>query len=174
MAPNERDAETATDRFVSITRVYDAPRELVFKAWTEPERLVRWYAPRGCTTLDCRVDLRVGGAFHYGIRNPEFGDCRCRGVYLEIVEPERIVFELGFDEEAGGPAVPPHIEAEADWPRKTVVTVEFAERDGKTVLTLHQTVRESIARRTGALPSWYQMLDRLAELLATPTAAATP
>jgi uncharacterized protein YndB with AHSA1/START domain len=158
--------EQTTDRQIVITRVFNAPRELVFKAWTDPEHLKRWYAPRGCTIHIATMDLRQGGVFHTCIRNPKFHDCWCKGVYREIVVPERIVYTMAVADEKGNLVEPADAGMDPDWPRETIVTVTFAEHEGKTKVTLHQTVLESLAKRTGAHPSWIEMLDRLAEDLA--------
>jgi len=151
---------------VVITRVFDAPRELVFKAWTDPEHLERWFAPRGCAVTFKQIDLRQGGSFHSCIRTPDGHDCWCRGVYREIVEPERIVYTMAVSDEQGNLIDPVDAGMDPDWPRETIVTVTFAEQEGRTRLTLHQTVLESIAKRTGAYPSWIEMMDRLDEELA--------
>jgi uncharacterized protein YndB with AHSA1/START domain len=82
------------------------------------------------------------------------------------VPPERIVFSMCIADEQGNTLGPVEAGMDPDWPRETTVTVTFAEQQGKTRLTLHQTVLESLARRTGAYPSWLNMLDRLAGLLA--------
>ena len=159
-------AEERSGGQVLITRVFDAPRELVFKAWTDPEHLVRWYAPRGCTIYFRELDIRPGGAFHSSIRTPDGHDCWCKGVYREIVAPERIVYTLAVADAEGNLVGPTDVGMDPDWPRETILTVTFAEHQGKTELTLHQTVAESLAKRTGAHPSWIEMLDRLAEMLA--------
>jgi uncharacterized protein YndB with AHSA1/START domain len=159
----ERPVTEPSGRMVFITRVFDAPRDLVFKAWTDPEQLVRWYAPRGCTIHFSRIDLRQGGAFHSRIRTPDGHDCWCTGVYREIVAPERIVFTMVAADENGKPVEPAEVGMDPEWPRESVVTVTFAELGRKTELTLRQTVSESLAKRTGAHPSWIEMLDRLAE-----------
>ena len=151
------------EKEVVITRVFDAPRELVFKAWADREHLMRWYAPKGCTIRISTIDFRPGGVFHHCIRNPKFGDCWCKGIYREIVVPECIVYTLALADEKGNLVDPADVGHDPDWPRETTVTVTFAELEGKTKLTLHQTVLESIAKRTGAHPSWIEMLDRLAE-----------
>jgi uncharacterized protein YndB with AHSA1/START domain len=151
---------------VVITRDFDAPRELVFKAWSDPEHLMRWFAPKGCTTHFSKMDFRQGGVFHSCIRNPRVHDCWCKGVYREIVVPERIVYTLAVSDENGNLVEPVDVGMDQDWPRETIVTVTFAEHEGRTKLTLHQTVLESVAKRTGAHPSWIEMLDRLAEDLA--------
>src|SRR5258706_1802173 len=92
--PSTPASETAMEREVVITRVFDAPRELVFKAWTDPERLKRWYAPKGCTTQFLKLDFRQDGTFHSCIRSPEGHECWCKGTYHEIVVPEKIVFTV--------------------------------------------------------------------------------
>ena len=71
-------------RTLRIERMFDAPRVLVFDAWTRPEYLMQWYAPRGCTIQLVKLDARPGGRFHWCIHNPSFGDCWCVGVYQEI------------------------------------------------------------------------------------------
>jgi uncharacterized protein YndB with AHSA1/START domain len=159
-------APAATDREVLITRVFDAPRELVFQAWTDPGQLPRWFAPRGCTIDFAALDLRPGGSFHSCIHTPDGHDCWCKGVYREIVAPERIVFTMAIADEQGNLLGPVEAGMDPDWPRETVVTVTFAEQGNQTKLTLHQTVSESLAKRTGAHPSWIEMLDRLGEGLA--------
>lgn len=156
----------ATAREVVITREFDAPRELVFRAWTHPEQLRRWYAPDGCAIHFKRIDVRPGGMFHSCVRTPDGHDCWCTGVYREIVAPERIVYTLTIADEQGNAVGPTDVGMDPNWPRETTVTVTLAERDGRTTLTLRQTVPESLAKRTGAYPSWIQMLNRLADELA--------
>jgi uncharacterized protein YndB with AHSA1/START domain len=151
---------------VLITHVFDAPRAMVFKAWTDPEHLQRWFAPRGCTLRLAKTDIRPGGAYLCCIRTPDGHDCWCMGVYREIVAPERLVFTMAVADANGNPAEPAQMGMDPDWPRETTVTVTFAEDGGRTRLTLHQTVAEALAKRTGAHPSWLDMLDRLDEDLA--------
>jgi len=127
--------------------------------------LKRWHAPKGCTTHFSRIDVRQGGVLHSCIRSPDGHDCWCKGVYREIVAPERIVYTLAIADEKGRSVEPADVGMDPDWPRETIVTVTFAEHEGRTTLTLHQTVSESLAKRTGAHPSRVEMLDRLAEQL---------
>jgi uncharacterized protein YndB with AHSA1/START domain len=157
---------TATDRDVLISRVFDAPRELVFRAWTDPVQLPRWYAPNGCSIEFKKLDVRPGGTFHSCIRTPDGHECWCTGVYREVVAPERIVYTLVIADAAGNTVGPADVGMDPDWPRETVLTVTFDDLGGRTRLTLHQTVSETVAKRTGAHPSWLQMLDRLAGELA--------
>ena len=155
----------ATDKQVVITRVFDAPRELVFRAWANPDHLMRWFAPRGCTLHISKMDFRPGGSLLTCISNPKFGDCWCKSVYHEIIVPERIVCTMAIIDAEGNSIEPAAVGHDPEWPRETTLTVTFAEDHGKTKLTLNQTVSESLAKRTGAYPSWIQMLDRLAEEL---------
>jgi uncharacterized protein YndB with AHSA1/START domain len=162
-----REAATEAARDVLITRDFDAPRDLVFRAWTDPDRLARWHAPRGCTIEYRAIDVRPGGSFHSCIRTPDGQECWCVGTYLEVDEPGRIVYTLALSDEDGGPVDPADASKDPDWPRETTVTVTLEDLGGRTRLTLHQTVSEDLAKRTGAHPSWLQMLDLLAEDLAT-------
>src|ERR1700674_4869075 len=90
-ASNARSSATTTA--VVMTRIFDAPRKLVFEAWTKPERLARWFGPKGFTMPICEMDFRPGGAFRFVMRGPDGKDYPFDGVYLEILEPERIVFK---------------------------------------------------------------------------------
>lgn len=162
-----RVADRSAAGTVKIERVFDAPRELVFEAWTKPELLLQWYAPHGCTIHFEKIDVRPGGRFHSCIRNPRFGDCWCVGVYREIVQPERIVYTLATADREGNEIEPAQAGHDPRWPRETLVTVTFAEVRGGTKLTLEQSVAESLAKHTGAHPSWLEMLDRLAALVTT-------
>jgi uncharacterized protein YndB with AHSA1/START domain len=159
-------ATNAGKRELVITRVFDAPRELVFKAWTEPEHLMRWWGPKGFTMPLCKVDLRPGGVIHFCMRSPEGHDIWCKGVYREIVEPERIVVTDSFSDEKGNTVPPAQYGLSPDWPAESLMTVTFAEDEGKTKLTLHLGVSESLAKRQGADVGWAETLDRLAGYLA--------
>jgi len=155
-----------SDREVSITRVFDAPRELVFQAWTDPAMLARWFAPHGCSIEFAQAEPRPGGRFHSCIRTPDGQECWCKGDYLEVTPPERLIFTMIVSNAQGESLSPLEAGMDADWPQETRLTVTFVEQDGRTTLTLQQTVSEALAKRTGAHPSWLQMLDRLAESLA--------
>ncbi|MBS1598898.1 MAG: SRPBCC domain-containing protein [Bacteroidetes bacterium] len=152
----------ANDKDVLITHHINAKPETVFKAWTNPELLARWFAPDGCDVIIKDMDARKGGSFQYCIKNPKFYDCWCIGIYLEFIKPEKLVFSLEFADEQGNPAKPPVEKGmDPEWPEKTIVTVTFSKHEGGTRITLHQTVSEKIAKKTGAHPSWIQMLNRL-------------
>jgi len=119
-----------------IARVFDAPRELVFKAFTEVEHLKRWWGPRGFEWVSAKLDLRTGGNFHYCMRAPTGPEMWGKFVYREIAPPERIVFVNSFSDAEGGIAPNPWI---PDWPREVLNTVTFTEREGRTTITMHGT-----------------------------------
>lgn len=153
-------------KHVLITRTFDAPRALVFSAWASAERMVRWFAPSGCTIEYRRYEFRAGGAIHSCIRTPTGYTCWVIGTFKELVPNERIVMTMIMSNERGEPVNPADIGMDPSWPAETTVTITLAEHAGKTTLTLHQNVDETLAKRTGAHPSWLQMFDRLAELVA--------
>jgi uncharacterized protein YndB with AHSA1/START domain len=157
--------ESSDDALV-IVRIVDASRELVWKAWTEPEHLMRWWAPKGCTTPFCKVDLRPGGKFHYCMRLPEGRDIWGMGVYREIVAPARLVYADSFADAQGNPVPPAHYGMSASHPAESLVTVTFEEHAGKTRVTLRHAIAVAVEERKGAEQGWGEMLDRLAETLA--------
>lgn len=150
---------------VHITHVFDAARERVFAAWTDPEQLVKWFAPDGCTISFRNIDIREGGGFHSCVQSPGQRDCWCKGRYLLIDAPHRIIFTMAFTDASGNDVRPSDAGMPEGWPPVTKVTVDFTEADGKTKLTLHQEVPESIARATGAYMGWVLMFNRLYNML---------
>lgn len=155
----------AAKRQVVITRILNAPRDLVFQAFIEPRHLARWYAPAGCTLHIASFEAREGGSFHTCIRSTQHDDCWCKGIFLEVVKPSRLVYTMAIADAGGKLMSPADAGMDPEWPAETVVTVTFEEHDGGTKVTLHQTALESIAKRTGAYPSWLQMFDKLEEEL---------
>lgn len=153
-------------QLVKIEREIAAPRELVWKAWTDPQMLMQWYAPHGCTIEFKKLDLGPAGGMLSCIRSPEGHECWCSGKYLEVAAPEKLVFSMAIANAKGELVSPVSIGMDPEWPAETIVTLKLEARGEKTLLTLHQSVLESVARRTGAYPSWVQMLDRLAEMVA--------
>jgi uncharacterized protein YndB with AHSA1/START domain len=156
MAASSSAATEAAERVLVITRVFDAPRSLVFKAWTEPKHLVHWWGPRGFTSTILANDVRPGGAYRFHMRGPEGDDHWSQGVYQEIVEPERLVMSWNWADANGQPTSP-----------ETLLTVTFEEQEGKTKLTLRQAVFESVTARDAHRSGWTSSLERLAEYLAS-------
>src|SRR5439155_22798199 len=146
---------TPADREIVMTRVFDAPRNLVWDAFTKPELLKRWFGPRGWSMVACEVDLRVGGGFRFVLRGPDGRDMGMRGVYREIVAPERSVHTESFD----------------DFPGESLVTSVLVEDGGRTtlratVLYPSQEIRDAVIK-SGMEHGAAESYDKLAELLAT-------
>ncbi len=154
-----------TPRGLRITRVFDAPRALVFKAWTQPEHLVHWWGqPNGATMPYCKLDLRVGGTLHFRVHLPDGQIIWGKSVYQEIIEPERLVFSDAFSDEQGNIVDPP-----PGLPKETLIIATFEEHDGKTKVTIEHRGVEQASEHNQALyrQGWSESLDRLAERLAT-------
>lgn len=150
---------------VFIEETFNASIEKVFQAWTDPEKLMKWYAPDGCTIRFKELNIKNGGTFHSCISNPQFGDCWCIGEYREIVPNSKLVFTMINSDENGNQINPVDIGMDSDWPGETLVTVTLTEENGKTKLQLRQTVSQELAQKTGAYPSWLQMLNNMQTLL---------
>lgn len=162
---NDRpDLGAATD--LVITRIFDAPRDLVFQAWSEPKYVSRWWGPHGFSAPFCNIDFRVGGSFHFCMRSPEGKDYWNKGVYQEIVVPTKIVATMYFSDQDGHRLQPSHYGMGADFPPEMldVVTFEVHEHD-KTRLTLRRNHSLEIAKRYREDEGWSQTLDRLAAAL---------
>jgi uncharacterized protein YndB with AHSA1/START domain len=155
-----------------ITRVFDAPLELVFDVWTKVEHFERWFGPLGVEVVDCELEPRPGGIIRFGHRFPDGPIFRVKGNFHEVVEDARLVFTLGFVDEHGRPRRHPMF---ADWPLEAVLwtTVVFAEVDRGTRVTVTQRVtppevvsHPSVMRNQElALEGWRQVLSRLGDHL---------
>jgi uncharacterized protein YndB with AHSA1/START domain len=150
-----------------ITHLFDAPRELVFNAWTEPEHLKHWYAPDGCTIEFASINVKVGGEFHSCIHDPVHGDCWIKGIYKEILFPEKLVYSMILSNERGEDVTADEAGKPDEWPQALITTVTFTSIRLQTKLTLHQAVATSEAKKTGAYQSWLNMLDKLNTTLST-------
>jgi uncharacterized protein YndB with AHSA1/START domain len=148
----------ALDRELVLSRVFDAPRALVFKVWTDAENAHKWFGPKGFTCTTFSSDVRVGGRWRFEFRGPDGRIWSNRIEYLEIVPPERLVFDHGSDQD--------------DDPNRFRVTITFDEQaDKKTVLTLRQLHPTKAQRDAGlgfgAVELGYQTLEKFAEYLRT-------
>jgi uncharacterized protein YndB with AHSA1/START domain len=153
------DASTKpAEREIVLTRVFEAPRALVFKMWTDPKHLKAWWGPTVFTNPVCEADARVGGAWHIVMRAPDGQEYPCGGVYREVVEPERLVFTNIATDKDGNPVI------------DGLTTVTFEELAGKTKLTLQTrgvaVVDYAAAYLKGMEAGWTQSLERLAAELA--------
>jgi uncharacterized protein YndB with AHSA1/START domain len=150
-----------------ITRVFAAPRELVFKVWTTPRHVMRWWGPHGFTAPFCTIDFRVGGFFHFCMCSPEGKDYWSKGVYREIVVPEKIVSTMYFSDKEGNFIEPAQYGFGPEFPSETLDIVTFAVHDGnQTKVTLQRNHPESLAIRYREVEGWSQSMDRFAEELA--------
>jgi uncharacterized protein YndB with AHSA1/START domain len=150
-----REAEPA-DRVLVISRLFDAPRALVYQAFADPKQALQWAGPRDYPAVHIEGDLRPGGPWRTCLKGIEDGRLLWQGgVYLEVVPNEKLVFTFAWDQEDGsaGP--------------ETLVTITFADRNGKTLMTFRQAVFNTVANRDGHRGGWNSAFDRLAELLAS-------
>lgn len=134
----------------TITRLFDAPRELVFRAWTDPAHLAAWFGPRGTRTplSSIEVDLRPGGRWRACmVREDNGAEFPSGGVYREIVEPERLVFTWALDDRGS----------------ESLVTITFADHGGKTEMTFHQAGFPDEGERTGVEEGWVSAFEKLTE-----------
>ena len=142
-----------SDLALEITRVYAAPRSLVYKAVTEREHIARWMAPKGFTMPVCEGDVRVGGKWRCCMVSPEGKELWLGGVYTEVVPDRKVVCTHAWDEENGKPG------------HQTLLTIQLDDADGGTKLTLRQAEFESREARDGHRGGWNECLEKLAALL---------
>jgi uncharacterized protein YndB with AHSA1/START domain len=145
------------EREITITRTFDAPRALVFKAWTDPKHLAQWWGPKGFTNPVCEFDARAGGALRIHMRGPDGNVYPMKGVIQELVAPERLVFTNIAVDAAGNHLL------------EGLTTVTFAEEGGKTTMTLHTravaVAEKAVAYLQGMEMGWTQSIDRLETLV---------
>lgn len=137
-----------TDRELTITRLFDAPRELVFRAWTDPERFAGWIGPEGLTGGSVTLNPTLGGAFRACLLDRDGTEYWMCGSYREVSEPDRLVFTFAWDRD--GDLVEP-----------TLVTITFADLGGKTEMTFHQAEFSSIEERDGHEGGWTSTFEKL-------------
>ncbi len=151
-------SQVLAEREITITRVFDAPRALVFKAWTDAKLLAQWWGPKGFTNPVCEIDPRVGGALRIHMRAPDGSIYPMKGEIREIVPPERLAFTNIALDEAGNAII------------EGFTTVTFADEAGKTRLTLHTrgsaVVEKAVAYLQGMEMGWTMSIDKLQALLA--------
>ena len=147
-----------------ITRIFDAPRELVWQAWTDPTQLVKWWGPKNFTAPAAKIDLRVGGKYLNCMRSPEGQDYWTTGIYREVVPLERLVYTDSFADADGNVVPASHYGMGEDFPLEMQVTIIFEDVDGKTKMTLkHVGLPENMSDMTNT--GWNESFDKLAESL---------
>jgi uncharacterized protein YndB with AHSA1/START domain len=148
---------TDLDRALVLTRVLDAPRELVFAAWVDPAQIVRWFGPRNIAAAVEGMEVRAGGSYRITLRATDTGETYAlHGVYREVAPPERLVFSWVWEEDC-----PTHVKDV-----ETVVTVMLRALGAKTELVLHHATFDVPSMQASTTRGWTVSLDRLAELLA--------
>jgi uncharacterized protein YndB with AHSA1/START domain len=143
------------DRELIINRVFNSPRDLVYKAWTDPKHLPHWWGPKGFTITVQEIDVKPGGVWHYVMHGPDGVDYDNKIVYIELVSPERLVYSHGGGEED----------------EQFQVTVTFAEQGNRTELTMRMLFKsaaelDKVVKEYGAIEGAKSTLDRLEEQLA--------
>lgn len=151
-----------------ITRTFDAPRALVWKAWTDPELFKRWWGPSVFTCPVAHMDVRVGGRYLWCMRAPDGQDFWTSGEFREVVAPARIVYTDNLADENGSPVPASYYGMSDDFPAQTVVTVTLVEQGAKTIMTLvHAGMAQgSKVELENANTGWDQSFDKLAAALA--------
>ncbi len=138
---------------LTITRIFDAPRHLVFETWTKPEHIKKWMAPKEFEIPSAEGELKPGGSWRSSMSKADGTLLKMGGVYQEIIPDEKLVFTHAWDPETGGSG------------HETVVTVTFADQDGKTRMNFHQEFFLDKESRDGHEGGWSQCFDKLSELL---------
>ena len=160
---------------IVIERIFDAPRELVWKAWTDPEMVMKWWGPEGFTAPSAKVDLKVGGKYTYAMKGPEGSQwdkvMHSSGIYKEIVPNEKIVVTDYFSDENGNKMNPADFGQDPSFPSEMEVIITFEDMgDGKTKLTITYPKPETEEQYQGMLKSgmkegWNSSLNKFEEAL---------
>lgn len=151
---------------VVVTRTFAAPRALVWRAWTDPGHMRRWWGPEGYSSPDCRTELRVGGRYHWCMRSPEGQDIWTTGVFREVVPEERLTYSNCFADAEGNVVPATHYGMPDDIPVEMLVTVTLAEEDGGTRMTMRHSGLP-LDMRESAEGGWGGSFDKLATWLAS-------
>ena len=158
-------AKKFVEQELVITRVFDAPRERVWKAWTEPEQVKRWWGPKHFTSPFSKIVLREGGKYLFCMRSPEGKDFWSTGIYEEIVPLQSLVCTDSFADENGNVVPASYYGLPGDWPLELLVTVTFEEKNGKTIMTLVHEGIPSGTMRDNTEIGWSESFDKLVESL---------
>lgn len=155
MAASITKVAESNDRVLVVERIFDAPRSLVFRAWIEPQHLIRWFGPRGFTVPSYTLEPWPGGSWRVCMVSPGGRENWVRGVFREVLEPERLAFTWAHENSDGALG------------HETQITITFADLGAKTGLKLRQETFESVEARNDHRNGWNGALECLAEYLAT-------
>lgn len=148
-----------------ITRIFDAPRELVWKLWSEPESIKKWWGPKDFTAPFCKIDFRIGGQYHFCMRSPEGKDYWSTGIYSEIVKPERIACTDSFADEQGNVVPASYYGMTGDFPLELQVILNFEDYEGRTRFSLRHIGIPAGQMIDLTTQGWNESLDKFAEVL---------
>ena len=175
MVAKSMDTDPSSSRQFVITRVFDAPIERVFEAWTDPRQMARWWGPHNFSNPVCELDARPGGAWRIVMRGPDGADHPAKGVYREVAQPHRLVWTIDHSElsEQWHDLVNPNRDRSKAKPAYELIsTISFEERDGQTTLTIRTQFESPDLRdaflKIGMAEGWSQSLQRLEAILANP------
>ncbi len=163
-----------TSKPFTINRRFKAPRELIWKAWTDPHYLQQWFAPPGCEMLSCKMDFRIGGTFHYSQKMPDGRILWGKWKFIDIDAPGKIKLIQSFSNEQGEVARSPF---SPDWPLQTMSTTTFKELNGETELRIEWAAYEATEIENATFTAghesmrggWGGTLDRLETYLSSIT-----
>jgi uncharacterized protein YndB with AHSA1/START domain len=156
--------ETLKNELV-INRVFNAPVELVWRAWTNPEHMMKWWGPKGFTSPACKLDFRVGGKYHFCMTSPEGQNFWTTGECLEIIPHKKIVWTDCFADEKGNKVSATSYGMAEDFPEELVLTILFEDHEGKTKLTIRHTGMPAGEMKEMTNAGWNESLDKLAATL---------
>jgi len=148
------------ERQIEVSRTFDAPLEMLWRAWTEPKHFMKWYGPKGFTTPTCEIDLRVGGRHLWSMLSPDGKQMYSTGSYKEVTPMERLVYTDSYSDAEGNVTSPTKI----GMPETMDVTVTFVHADGKTTVTVSHVGYGASADHAGM--GWEQAFDKLTAVLA--------
>jgi uncharacterized protein YndB with AHSA1/START domain len=158
-------AKGINDQELIIERIFEAPPERLWQAWTNPEQMKRWWGPKDFTAPSVEIDLRVGGKYLSCMRSPEGKEFWSGGVYRQIVPLEKIVVTDSFTDEKGKVVPASQYGMTGDWPLELLVTVTFEAQAGKTKMTLRHLGLPAGESLEECRQGWNQSFDKLAEAL---------
>ncbi len=151
------------EKGITVTRLFDIPRDRVWKAWTEPEHIMRWWGPKDFTSPACKVDLQVGGKHLFCMRDTAGRDYWSTGVYREIVPLKKLVYIDSFADEKGNIVPASYYGMPGNLPMEMLVTVTFEDAGEKTKMVLHHEGMKSGKTSKDMKAGWDQSFDKLAD-----------
>lgn len=152
---------TTQNNTILIERIFEAPRDLVWQAWTQPEHLMRWWGPKAFTSPACKIDLRVGGTYHTCMLAPNGTEYWSTGTFIEVSPVERLKFTDSFADSEGNVVSGAYYNMPSDVPMEMTVTVELFDMGDKTRMVLTHGLVEDKGMKDAMTASWQQSFDKM-------------